>query len=117
MERRLHDRKLADEISRIPEDEWEEWGDNYERPFGEGSSEEVGGEVFKIYFKGLVEERRVRTVAKLGGIGVAICDSRNDLLFELRKPVVSSGLNKNMVEFMALMEGLNAALSLDLSTV
>lgn len=53
----------------------------------------------------------------LCGIGVAICDSSDELLFELRKPVVSSGSSRQCTELKALIEGLNAALALDLRRV
>nr|GMC66575.1 ATP-dependent RNA helicase deah12, chloroplastic [Ipomoea batatas] len=47
---RIHDQKFAEEIMRIPEDEWEDWGGDFERPFGEGSSKSVNAEVFRVYF-------------------------------------------------------------------
>lgn len=38
LNRRIHDQKMASEILNMPEDEWEQWGGNFEKPFGEGSS-------------------------------------------------------------------------------
>ncbi|CAI9770839.1 unnamed protein product [Fraxinus pennsylvanica] len=115
LHRMIHDHRVAFEISRMPEDEWEEWGDNFEQPFGEGTSKGVNNEIFSIYFKGLLEDLPSGTV--LGGIGVAICDSRDNLLFELRKPLVGNGKNRRCAEIRALIEGLNAALELDLKRV
>lgn len=99
----------------MPEDEWEDWGDNFERPFGEGSSKSVTTEVFRVYFKGLVEKTGPKHV--LGGIGVAICDSSDRVLFELSKPLPESELNRHCVEFKALIEALNAAIALELKRV
>ncbi|KAL0390497.1 UNVERIFIED_CONTAM: hypothetical protein Scaly_0406800 [Sesamum calycinum] len=75
LHRRIHDHNVALEISRMPEEEWEDWGDNFERPFGEGSSEGANAEIFRVYFKGLVEKQFPEGTL-LGGIGVAVCDSR-----------------------------------------
>nr|GMC60557.1 putative E3 ubiquitin ligase [Ipomoea batatas] len=50
LHRRIHDQKFAEEIMRIPEDEWEDWGGDFERPFGEGSSKSVNAKVFRVYF-------------------------------------------------------------------
>ncbi|CAH9107400.1 unnamed protein product [Cuscuta epithymum] len=113
--RRIHDQRFALEISQMPDDEWENYGDDFELPFGEGSSKSVSTEVFNIYFKGVGEERAQRLV--YGGIGVAICDSSDQLLFELSKPFVGNGENRNCMELKALIEGLNAAIALDLKSV
>lgn len=113
---RLHDHRLALEISRMSDDEWDDCGDNFERPFGEGSSKGGSKEIFRVYFKGLVEVQ-FPDETLLGGIGVAICDSRDDLLFELRKPLVAAGTNRRSAEIRALIEGLNAALELRLQRI
>ncbi|XP_047983265.1 E3 ubiquitin-protein ligase RSL1-like [Salvia hispanica] len=113
LDRRLHDHQLALEISRMSDDEWDDWGDDFERPFGEGSSKGGSNEIFRVYFKGLMENR-LTDESPLGGIGVAICDSRDDLLFELRKPFVAHGANRRTADITALIEGLNAALELQL---
>lgn len=115
LRRRIHDSKLAREIERMPEEEWKERGDEFERPFGEGSS---SGETFRVYFKGLVSEERVGdSDVALAGIGVAICDSRDGLVFELRKPLVGIGRSRLVAEARALIEGLNAAIALDLKRI
>ncbi|KAJ8768752.1 hypothetical protein K2173_023656 [Erythroxylum novogranatense] len=117
LQRCVHDQRVAREILRIPEHEWREWGDNFEQPFGEGSSTSDDN-VFRLYSKGLLGEETVigeKTV--LGGIGVAICDPQNNLVFELRKPLNSYGMNKTTAEFKALIEGLDAALALELKRI
>lgn len=121
--RRIHDQNFAREILRIPEEDWRDWGDNFEKPFcGEGSSSSSGGSTaigneceYRLYFKGLISDEKVGDQRiKLAGIGVAICDSRDNLIFEVRKPLIVNGMNKIGAEAKALIEGLNAALVLEL---
>lgn len=116
MNRRIHDQNFAEEILKIPEEDWDEYGDNVERPYGEGPSE--SSEVFNLYFKGLINEEWVRgSTVSLAGIGVAICDSKDNLIFELRKPLPCNGMNRQALEIIALIEGLNAAFTLDLKRI
>ncbi|KAE8712201.1 Zinc finger protein, putative isoform 2 [Hibiscus syriacus] len=73
---------------------------------------------FRIYFKGLISEEKVKDKASnYAGIGVAICDFRDNLILEITKPLVGVGLSKQTVELKALIEGLDAALSLELGRV
>lgn len=129
LHRRLHDQKLAEDIQRIPEDEWEEYGDNYERPYGkeeEGSSKSsITNEIFRVYFKGMVEKKVAEGKNEKGslltkvfaGIGVAITDSRDQLIVEIRKPLSADGMSKRIIGIKALIEGLNTALVFDLPRV
>ncbi|EEF36012.1 zinc finger protein, putative [Ricinus communis] len=125
LHRRVHDQKLAREILRIPEPEWREWGDNFEKPYGEGSSSsgasrsvQNSDSVFRLYFKGLICEENVRDKKEnLAGIGVAICDPVDNLVFEIRKPLVGNGMGRQVAETKALIEGLNAALALELKRI
>ncbi|KAJ7980959.1 RBR-type E3 ubiquitin transferase [Quillaja saponaria] len=120
LSRRIHDQKVANEIHGIPE-----WGDNFEKPFGEGCSsskprvvENDDDALFRLYFKGFVSEERVSgEKVTLAGIGIAICDTGDNLVFEVRKPLVGNGMNKNATEAKALIEGLNAAIALDLKRI
>ncbi|XP_009342327.3 uncharacterized protein LOC103934299 [Pyrus x bretschneideri] len=122
LERRIHDDQVAREIMRIPEEEWEESGEFFSKPFGEGSSSSSASaksveseSVFRLYFKGLVSEERVgKERAALAGIGVALCDPRDNLLLEVRKPLIGTGTSGSGAQLKALIEGLNAALALDL---
>lgn len=112
--RQVHDRALACEIMSVPEEEWAKTGGNLHRPYGEGSSSSATNEKnvkFKVYVKGLVE-------GAAAGIGVAICDGNDGLLFELSKGLSGSDqqTNKEFVDFKALIEGLDAAVMLDLKT-
>lgn len=123
--RRIHDQKVASEIMRIPEEDWKEWGDNFEKPFGEGSSSSGGAGAgagrecnFRLYCKGLVSEDKAGDKKNvLNGIGVAICDPKGNLIFEVRKPLIGNGINKTAAEAKALIEGLNAALALELNRI
>ncbi|XP_057480771.1 E3 ubiquitin-protein ligase RSL1-like [Actinidia eriantha] len=118
LHRRVHDRDVAHEIHGMSEDEWEECGDDFERPFGEGSSNRGSNEIFRVYFKGLVSEARVgNSKGALAGIGVAICDSRDELIFQLKKPLLGIGNSRRVAEAKSLIEGLNAAIALDLKRV
>lgn len=125
LNRRIHDEKFAREILRIPEDDWKDWGDNYEKPLlGEGCSKSKpvadynNDAVFRIYTKGLVSVEEIRGVkTALAGIGVAICDPSDNVIFEVRKPLVGNGMSKNAAEAKALIDGLNAAIALELKRV
>ncbi|KAM4083078.1 hypothetical protein ACB094_08G030000 [Castanea mollissima] len=125
LNRRIHDEKFAREILRIPEDDWKEWGGNYEKPLlGEGCSKSKpvadnnNDAVFRIYTKGLVSVEEIRGVkTALAGIGVAICDPSDNVIFEVRKPLVGNGMSKNAAEAKALIDGLNAAIALELKRV
>jgi ribonuclease HI len=71
-------------------------------------------------------EERIRDMKVIvGGIGVAICDSKDNLIFEVSKGIdvgaEGSSSNKSCagvsVELQALIEGLNAAFALDLKNL
>ncbi|XP_031282906.1 uncharacterized protein LOC116141547 [Pistacia vera] len=119
--RAAHDQKFAMELSRMPEEEWQQWGDNFEKPFGEGcsgSGDARDNNIFSLYFKGLVSEERINEKkVVLCGIGIEICDPCGHLIFPFQKPLIGGGMNKNAAEAKALIEGLNVALSLELKRV
>lgn len=125
LNRRIHDQKTASEILSIPEDDWLQWGDNFEKPFGEGSSSvsksEVDsdeGAVYRVYFKGLVSEESVRgEKVVLAGIGVAICDHADNLIMEVSKSLLANGTSRIAAALKALIEAFNAAIALDLKRV
>ncbi|XP_041992326.1 probable E3 ubiquitin-protein ligase ARI9 isoform X1 [Salvia splendens] len=112
--RQVHDRALACEIMSVPDEEWLQTGNNLHRPFGEGSSSSSSSNgqnfQFKVYVKGLVERGA-------GGIGVAICDGNDGLLFELSKGLSGKDQDTKLVDFKALIEGLDAAVMLDLKRI
>ncbi|GER34844.1 RING/U-box superfamily protein, partial [Striga asiatica] len=114
LSRQIHDRALACEIANAPEAEWRKTGNHLNRPYREGSSSSGNGKGFnfKVYVKGLVG-------ATVGGVGVAICDADDSLVFELSKGVRGSErqVNQEFVEFKALIEGLDVAVLLDLKRI
>lgn len=121
----IHDQKLAHEILHMPDDQWKVIGDNFRRPYGEGSSSSSktdDSEVFRVYFKGLVSEERVKSnkTVTMAGIGVAICDSKDGLLFEMRKPLElnkDDRISRTSVEVKALIEALRFAIALDVKRI
>ncbi|KAK1588345.1 hypothetical protein Q3G72_022372 [Acer saccharum] len=93
LNRLIRDQMFAKELSGIPDNEW-------------------------LYFKGLVSQESVNgKTVEFSGIGVAICGPTDNVIFELKKPLIGDRINKNAVEIKALIEGLNAALSLELKRV
>ena len=113
---RFHDQQVARDILTISFDDWRDWGGIFEKPFGEGSSKSKPESkcIFRLYFKVLVREEKVGgEMIKVAGIGVAICDSKDNLIFEVRKPMPGNGLNKISANTKALIEWLNAAIALE----
>lgn len=118
LSRQVHDRAFACEISKIPEKEWKRVGDEVQRPYGEGSSSSsssstVGkGAVFRVYVKGLVE-------GFVGGVAVAVRDDNGGTVFELSKGLggKDQNVNEDLVELKALIEGLEAAVMLELKRI
>ncbi|CAN1145572.1 E3 ubiquitin-protein ligase RSL1 [Linum perenne] len=121
---RVHDQVVSQEILGIHDEDWLDWGDDFHRPFGEGSSKTPAtakrsseNGVFRLYFKGLISQEKVNgrdTI--LAGIGVAICDPVGNLMFEVSKPL-NGEKSKGVAEVTALIEALNHALALDLKRV
>ncbi|XP_022730487.1 uncharacterized protein LOC111285345 [Durio zibethinus] len=120
LNRSIHDQNFARYIMNVPEEEWRNYGDNYERPYdGNVETGGVSSEVFRVYVKGLVSEERVREMkVTVGGVGVAICDFRNNLVLEVRKRLEGAEfMSSEMAGVEAVVHGLNAALSVDLKRV
>lgn len=116
LHRRIHDHGFAREIFNIRDDDWSECGDTFQKPFGEGSSKGVENQGFSsLYFKGLVSEEGIGNERRaVVGIGVAICDPEDKLVFEMKKPLIGNERSKIVAEVKALIEGLNAAMGLKL---
>lgn len=68
--------------------------------------------LYRLYFKGLVsdENGKGKMTDVLAGFGVAICDQRDNLLFEMKGPLIDNGMNRQAAELKALIRGLNEAL-------
>ncbi|OWM68868.1 hypothetical protein CDL15_Pgr025055 [Punica granatum] len=119
LDRRVYDQKFAAEITSIPDDQWQEDGDNYHKPYEAGSSSSAVSEGFRIYLKGLVSEEYIQDrKVPVVGIGVAICDFKDNIILEVKKPWIDGGsVSKVEAEMQAIVQGLDAALSLDLKRV
>lgn len=118
--RRIHDQAFARDLSRIPDPVWAKTGDQFVRPYGQGSSSSScsaavpNAEPLRLYFKGLLREETARVKTTSAGVGIAICDMRDDRVLEMRKPLVCGGdiVSPEAVEVKALILGLEAAVSL-----
>ncbi|KAJ7980960.1 RBR-type E3 ubiquitin transferase [Quillaja saponaria] len=137
LDRRIFDQTFARDIMNIPEDQWQNYGDNYHKPYctdGASSSSSsssssslqnpfLATEVFKLYFKGLVSEEMVKDMkVTVAAIGIAICDSKDFLIFEVKKPMEAIDadgvvLSEECAELQALIEGLDNAIGLGLKSV
>ncbi|KAL6967338.1 RBR-type E3 ubiquitin transferase [Sarracenia purpurea var. burkii] len=122
LSRWIHDQAFALEMSRIAEEEWQKTGNHFNRPYVEGSSSSAAipnPEFFQLYFKGLVREETVKGAKKtLAGIGIAVCDTRQHRIFELRKALLGGGeMCAQVAEIEALIEGLNCAVILGVKRI
>ncbi|XP_074590989.1 uncharacterized protein LOC141846828 [Curcuma longa] len=116
--RLAHDERLAREIDEMPEDEWEEYGDHIERPIE--NVEAVEAPAFRLYFKGMVSEGFLNgRLVHLAAIAAAVCDPNGNLLLKIQKPVpiADVGTCREVVETAALIEGLNAVISLGIKNI
>lgn len=108
LHRWINDRKLAEQL----QSEWE----GYE--IGE-ASRSVSDELFRVYCKGILVTDE-NCVSKAVGTGVAICDERDELVFEMSMAVnVMEGewMNNRVAAANALIEGLSSAVDLGLRNV
>ena len=120
LNRSIHDQNFARYIMNVPEEEWKTYGDNYERPYnGNVETGVISSESFRVYAKGLISEERVREMkVTVGGVGIAICDFRDNLVLEMSKRLEGAEfMSGEMAGVEAVVHGLNAALSLDLESV
>lgn len=64
------------------------------------------------------EEWIKETKVSAAGIGVAICDLNENVIFEVKKPLIHDGIVSEFeAEIEALISGLDAALTLDMKLV
>ncbi|PKA48510.1 hypothetical protein AXF42_Ash017409 [Apostasia shenzhenica] len=113
---RAHDEELAREINDMPEDDWEDFGDEFEVPMELLRVEEELP--FRLYFKGMGRTEIVNgSRTHIAGIGVAICDPKGDLLLKIQKPVPAAGTNREVLDAKALIEGLSAVVEIGIKNV
>ncbi|KAK4408909.1 hypothetical protein Sango_0471900 [Sesamum angolense] len=105
----VQDRAFARQVAAVPGEEWRRTRNNLKRPRGEVSSYR-----FRVYVKGLVDK-----LGMTGGMGVAICDQDDGLVFEISKGLNAKENegNTELVELKALIEGLHIALAVDLKKI
>lgn len=112
-----HDALFARDLAAIPEDRWAHDGDYFERPL----PLEGGGALFRVLFKGMASREVVGPRDRDPGVGVlavAICGPRGEVVLRIHKPVQAQAQQgRMMLEAMALVEGLNAALALGIRTL
>lgn len=93
---------------------------------GEGSSKVSaaagkfnGNVLYRLYFKGLVSDEvgKGKTTDVVAGFGVAICDLRDNLLFEMKGPLVDRDASRQGAETKALTRGLTQALKLGIKQI
>ncbi|XP_010456177.1 PREDICTED: uncharacterized protein LOC104737650 [Camelina sativa] len=74
---------------------------------------------YRLYFKGLVNEEngKGKMTDVLAGFGVAICDLRDNLLFEMKGPLIGHGVSRQGAELKALIRGLTEALKLGIKRI
>ncbi|KAK9985726.1 hypothetical protein SO802_030677 [Lithocarpus litseifolius] len=120
----IHNQKLAADIHNIPDQQWEKYGDNYHRFYRTATSSSssskalVDSKCFRLYFKGLVSEKRfMGIVVNVAGARVAICDSKDNLILEARKNVEAMVNGVVVSGEVAELQALNKALTLDLKKV
>ncbi|KAL0713590.1 hypothetical protein Bca4012_020568 [Brassica carinata] len=130
LDRRIHDHKFAKEIMNIPDADWTKDGDFFQKPYSLKPSSSVAkvspfsfsaieGESFRVYCKGLVSEEMIgETRVTVGGVGVAICDSTDNLIWEVTKVLVADqSKSPEIAELEAIVHGLDEALTFDLGRV
>ncbi|CAA7025040.1 unnamed protein product [Microthlaspi erraticum] len=93
---------------------------------GEGSSKVSaaagkfnGNVLYRLYFKGLVSDEvgKGKTTDVVAGFGIAICDLRDNLLFEMKGPLVDRDASRQGAETKALTRGLTEALKLGIKQI
>ncbi|KAJ4890523.1 zinc finger (C3HC4-type RING finger) family protein [Raphanus sativus] len=131
LDRRIHDQRFAKEIMNIPDADWTKDGDFFHKPYSLGSASSssssssvdkvpaVEGECFRVYCKGLVSEEMIgETRVTVGGVGVAICDSADNLIWEVSKVLgAEESKSPEIAELEAIVRGLDEALNFDLGSV
>jgi len=105
---RSHDEQFAREIVRLPDEDWEDFGDELQRPMKKGEERPL-----RIYFKGMESNEYVKGgLVQLAAVGVAICDERDRVVLKISKPLVGIVNCREAVEMKALIEAFNAVIGL-----
>ncbi|OEL33345.1 hypothetical protein BAE44_0005634 [Dichanthelium oligosanthes] len=113
-----HDARFARELAAVPEDRWARDGDRFERPLG--SSDPSSAPLFRVFFKGMASRDVVGPRDRDPGVAVlaaAVCGPQGEVVLRVQKPVEGLVGGREVLEAMALMEGLHAALGLGIRSV
>jgi len=116
-----HDAVFARQLAAVPEDRWAHDGDYFERPLN--SSDSWPRPLFSVLFKGMASKDVVGPRDRDPGVAVlaaAVCDPQGEGVLRVQKPVeglVGGRAGREVLEAMALMEGLHAALGLGIRIV
>jgi hypothetical protein len=112
------DARFARELAAIPEDRWARDGDCFERPLGSPGA--ASAPLFRVSYKGMASRDVVGARGRDPGVAVlaaAVCGPQGEVLIRVQKPVEGYVGGREVLEAMALMEGLHAALGLDIRSV
>ncbi|GJQ93040.1 ribonuclease H domain-containing protein [Tanacetum coccineum] len=81
----MHDQVFARQVMDVPDNEWRETGDWFEKPYGKGVESGSGEEVFRVYCKGICKwftvngEESLKVKSVIGSLGLrrvrVFCDS------------------------------------------
>jgi len=113
-----HDAVLASQLAALPEDRWAQDGDYFERPLD--SSDSSARPLFSVLFKGMASKDVVGAQDRDPGVAVlaaAVRDPQGEVVLRIQKPVEGLVGGREVLEAMALMEGLHAALGLGIRSV
>ncbi|CAO2180443.1 unnamed protein product [Urochloa humidicola] len=114
-----HDALFARELAAVPEDRWTRDGDYFERPLDLASPS--SRPLFRVFSKGMASSEAVGPRDRDPGLAVlaaAVCGPQGNVVLRIQKPVEEAVVGDGEVlEAMALLEGLRAALELDIRSV
>ncbi|XP_019082714.1 PREDICTED: uncharacterized protein LOC104703067 [Camelina sativa] len=98
---------------------------DFQNPNGEGSStvaKFLDNITYRLYIKGLVSDDETvvdgnEKTVNVAGVGVAICDEMDNLLYEIKESLSDSQISRRGVEIMGLIRGLSESYDLGIRNV
>ncbi|CAL5046155.1 unnamed protein product [Urochloa decumbens] len=114
------DARFARELAAVPEDRWARDGDRLERPLGSPDGASSSAPLFRVFFKGMASRNVVGPRDRDPGVAVlaaAVYGPQGEVVVRVQKPVEWFVGGREVLEAMALMEGLHAALALGVRSV
>lgn len=101
-----HDEKFAREIQSMDDREWDDWGDQLQKPMPRGG--DLG--IFELYVKVIY-----CSSTWLAAVGIALLDSvrePEEPLVKVQKLIVGENVGRESIEALALIEGLTMVFAL-----